>query len=96
MRVSGRGQHQMADRLSDGQQSHKDSGLTGTRFATRTRILSEPAGHGWNQNDWKEGFGTAAMLDRVAGLVGPADGGSTAPLWLKLRRQTEQLKVPLP
>jgi predicted amidohydrolase YtcJ len=23
-------------------------------------------GHGWNQNDWIEGFGTAGMLDRVA------------------------------
>jgi glucose/arabinose dehydrogenase len=26
------------------------SGLRGTRFATRVKILSEPAGHGWNQN----------------------------------------------
>jgi glucose/arabinose dehydrogenase len=26
------------------------SGLSGSRFATRTRILAEPAGHGWNQN----------------------------------------------
>jgi glucose/arabinose dehydrogenase len=26
------------------------SGLRGTRFATRRRILTEPAGHGWNQN----------------------------------------------
>lgn len=25
-------------------------GLHGVRFATRTRILSEPAGHGWNQD----------------------------------------------
>ncbi len=26
------------------------SQLSGTRFAKRTRILTEPAGHGWNQN----------------------------------------------
>jgi glucose/arabinose dehydrogenase len=26
------------------------SGLRGTRFALRRKILSEPAGHGWNQN----------------------------------------------
>jgi glucose/arabinose dehydrogenase len=26
------------------------SGLRGARFAKRTRILTEPAGHGWNQN----------------------------------------------
>ncbi len=24
-------------------------------------------GHGWNQNDWEEGFGTASMLDQVSG-----------------------------
>ena len=39
------------------------------RVAERVRLVSPGAwvrGHGWNQNSWPEGFGTAAALDRVA------------------------------
>lgn len=34
--------------------------------AQQTRPGSWILGHGWQQNDWPEGFGTAAQLDKVA------------------------------
>lgn len=40
------------------------------RVAERARTLPPDAwvlGHGWNQNDWPEGFGTARELDAVTG-----------------------------
>src|SRR5574340_435397 len=48
---------------------------TGTRAECLSRVSQAAAktpaagwvrGHGWNQNDWPEGFGTAALLDEVA------------------------------
>jgi predicted amidohydrolase YtcJ len=39
------------------------------RVAARARETAAGAwiiGHGWNHNDWPEGYGTAAMLDQVA------------------------------
>jgi len=41
-----------------------------SRVRSMARKLPEDAwvrGHGWNQNVWPEGFGTAAMLDAVCG-----------------------------
>ncbi len=48
---------------------------TGTRVECLSRVSQAAAktspagwirGHGWNQNDWPEGFGSAALLDKAA------------------------------
>lgn len=41
-----------------------------TRVESKAKTLSEDTwvrGHGWNQNIWEEGFGTAQQLDKITG-----------------------------